>query len=346
MTRRGQKPAPGLRMPCGSRACLDPPGEGHDVGAELRLERAEALSRPTPCSPVIVPPSSMAVAMISSKASRARRSASASPGGVDDRRVGVAVAGVGHDRDLDVVPLGDGLDGGEQGGQLRDRHADVLGQHGAAGLDGGEVQAPGLHEHLALLGVVGAEDLLGAGHLAGRGRPRPPRRRGRPPGASLWMRRSAPASRSRPIGRKSSTALIEAWSISSTSEARTVRPSSMTAAAAAATVGKVATTVDVGACAGTSRRIGPGDDAEGALRADEELEQRQAGDVLDPLAAEGDQGAVGEHDVEAEHVVGGDAVLHAAQAAGVGGDVAADRADLERAGVRRVPEAVLGRGAA
>ena len=75
------------------------------------------------------------------------------------------------------------------------------------------------------------------------------------PGASDWMRRSAPASRSRPIARKSSTALIEAWSISSTSEARTVRPSSMTAAAAAATVGNVATTVDTGGWAGTSRSV-------------------------------------------------------------------------------------------
>ena len=86
-----------------------------------------------------------------------------------------------------------------------------------------------------------------------------------------------------------------------------------------------------------------GDDAEGALAADEQLEQRQPGHVLDALAAQRDQGAVGEHDVEAEHVVGGDAVLHAAQAAGVGRDVAADRADLERRRVGRVPEAVLGR---
>ena len=53
------------------------------------------------------------------------------------------------------------------------------------------------------------------------------------------------------------------------------------------------------------------------------------------------QRAVGEHDVEAEHVVGGDAVLHAAEPAGVGGDVAADRADLVRRRVGRVPEPVL-----
>ena len=101
---------------------------------------------------------------------------------------------------------------------------------------------------------------------------------------------------------------------------------------------------------GGPRRLGgdeaqgrPGDDAQGALGADEQLEQRQSGDVLDPFAAEGDQGAVGEHDVEAEHVVGGDAVLHAAQAAGVGREVAADRADLVRRRVGRVPEPVLGR---
>ena len=122
-----------------------------------------------------------------------------------------------------------------------------------------------------------------------------------------------------------------------------MRPSSMTAAAAAATVGKVATTVEVGAWAGTRRRVAPGDDAEGALGADEELEEGQARDVLDPLATEGQEGPVGEHDVEAEHVVGGDAVLHAAQAPGIGRDVAADRADLVGAGVGRVPEALGGR---
>ena len=88
----------------------------------------------------------------------------------------------------------------------------------------------------------------------------------------------------------------------------------------------------------------PGDDAQGALGADEELEQRQAGDVLDPLAPERDQRAVGEDDVEPEDVVGRHPVLHAAQAAGVRRDVAADGADLVRARVRRVPEAVLGRG--
>ena len=45
-----------------------------------------------------------------------------------------------------------------------------------------------------------------------------------------------------------------------------------------------------------------------------------------------------------EHVVGGDAVFHAAQAARIGRDVAADAADLVRRRVRRIPQAVLGDG--
>ena len=87
-----------------------------------------------------------------------------------------------------------------------------------------------------------------------------------------------------------------------------------------------------------------GDDAEGALAADEQLEQAQPGDVLDALAAERHERAVGEHDVETEHVVDGDAVLHAAESPGVGRHVAADRADLEGRRVGRVPEPVLGGG--
>ena len=87
-----------------------------------------------------------------------------------------------------------------------------------------------------------------------------------------------------------------------------------------------------------------GDHAERALAADEELQQRESGNVLDPLAAEDDLGAVREHHVEAEHVVRGHPVLDAAQPAGIGGDVAADRADLVRGRVGRIPQAVRGRG--
>ena len=164
------------------------------------------------------------------------------------------------------------------------------------------------------------------------------------PGASLWMRRRAPASRSRPIGLE----------VLDRVDRGVVHQLDQRGAHGAAELddgggrggdrGEGRDDRGPGRLGGDEAQGRPGDDAQGALGADEQLEQRQAGDVLDPLAAEGDQGAVGEHDVEAEHVVGGDAVLHAAQAAGVGRDVAADRADLVRAGVRRVPEALRGGG--
>ena len=65
--------------------------------------------------------------------------------------------------------------------------------------------------------------------------------------------------------------------------------------------------------------------------ADEQILHRIAGDVLHAFVAEPHDLAVGEHDLEAHHVVAGDAVLQAAQAAGVLRDVAADGADLHRA---------------
>ena len=106
---------------------------------------------------------------------------------------------------------------------------------------------------------------------------------------------------------------------------------------------KLATSVDVADWAGTSRRIARVTMPRVPSLPTKSLSREQPGDVLDPLAAERDEGAVGEHDVEAEDVVGGDAVLHAAQPAGVGGHVAADRADLEGRRVGRVPEPVLAR---
>jgi hypothetical protein len=81
-----------------------------------------------------------------------------------------------------------------------------------------------------------------------------------------------------------------------------------------------------------------GDDAERALAADEEVAEVVAGDVLHALGAEPADGAVGEDDLEAHDVVAGDAVFQAAQTAGVLGDVAADGADLHRAGIGRIEQ--------
>ena len=72
--------------------------------------------------------------------------------------------------------------------------------------------------------------------------------------------------------------------------------------------------------------------AERALGADERPQEVVAG----VIAAQRDRGAVGEHDIQREHVVGREPVLEAVRAARVLGDVAADRAhDLAR-GIRRI----------
>ena len=85
-----------------------------------------------------------------------------------------------------------------------------------------------------------------------------------------------------------------------------------------------------------------GDERERALRADDELGEVVAGGRLHEPAAGADHLAGGEHRLEAEHLMAGDAVLHRAHAAGVGGDVAAEaRAVLAR--VHGVDEPVRGR---
>ena len=71
------------------------------------------------------------------------------------------------------------------------------------------------------------------------------------------------------------------------------------------------------------------------------MHQAVTGARLGDGAAELEYLTVGQHRGQVEHVVAGGAVLDGAQAAGVGGDVAADRAGL-LAGVGRVHEAVRG----
>ncbi len=82
-----------------------------------------------------------------------------------------------------------------------------------------------------------------------------------------------------------------------------------------------------------------GRDAEGALGADEEADQVVALRVA-RLAADPHQLAVGQDHFEAEHVIGGHAVLERVRAARVVRDVAADRAGLLARGIRRIVEAL------
>ena len=75
-----------------------------------------------------------------------------------------------------------------------------------------------------------------------------------------------------------------------------------------------------------------GGDGQRPLRADEQLREVVARGDLHELAAGAHDGAVGQHDLEAEDVMSGHAVADGTHAAGVRGDVAPEgRARLARA---------------
>ena len=89
---------------------------------------------------------------------------------------------------------------------------------------------------------------------------------------------------------------------------------------------------------------GAGDDAERALRADEQLGEVVAGVVLAEPAQPVPHPAVGQHDLEAEHQLAGHAVAQHRGAAGVGREVAADgAAALGAQRHREEPVDLLGR---
>jgi hypothetical protein len=77
----------------------------------------------------------------------------------------------------------------------------------------------------------------------------------------------------------------------------------------------------------------PGDDAQRALRADEQEARVQPGAVLDEAGQRVQHLAIGQHDLDAEHGVTHSAVAKHAFAAGIGGGVAADLAAAARAQV-------------
>src|SRR5699024_4307277 len=74
------------------------------------------------------------------------------------------------------------------------------------------------------------------------------------------------------------------------------------------------------------------------LAADKQLGQVQSSNVLESRSAQFDFSAISEHNAHAQHVVCGDAVFHAAQAASIRCDIAADRAELKRRRIRWIPE--------
>ncbi len=163
------------------------------------------------------------------------------------------------------------------------------------------------------------------------------------PPLSLCAISVAPASVSRPMRPVASTARTVVRSIISSVAGRVTAMIALTVRPASATSANVATIVQAGGRQGTQPQRRLGDDAERALGADEQPLEVVARDVLDRAAAQPDGPAVGQDDLEREHVVRGHAVLHAAQPTGVRREVAPDRAELVGRGVGRVPEAVPAR---
>jgi hypothetical protein len=94
-------------------------------------------------------------------------------------------------------------------------------------------------------------------------------------------------------------------------------------------------------CLGSQGEGRPRDHPQGPLAADEQLGEVVAGDALDRAPPGGDDLAGCQDDLETANVVGRDAVLDAAQPAGVGRQVSPDRAELPTGRVRWIEEAVL-----
>ena len=216
---------------------------------------------------------------------------------------------------------------------------DVVDERRAERLEAGSHQPAGLEQQLGLLR---------------RRRPRPPRRRrarcrsarsphvvgGPLPAVGLREQHAADV-----LGQPHVAVGLVARAVSRVDELQQrglhARRTSRRAAARSASRGSrnVAATVSAGSGAGRSASVTSVIDAQRALAADEEPGQVVARDALDGAPAGAQHLPGGEHHLETEHEVGGDAVLHAAQAAGVGGDVAADRATLPRRRVGRVEQA-------
>jgi hypothetical protein len=83
-----------------------------------------------------------------------------------------------------------------------------------------------------------------------------------------------------------------------------------------------------------------GDDAEQAFGAGHDAKQVIAFRI-EVLAAEPHHLAIHQHHLDAEHIVGGEAVFQAVHAAGIFRDIAADRAGDLRGRIGRVIEALL-----
>ena len=135
-----------------------------------------SFSMPTPCSPVIEPPTSMQNSMISSAAATALRSCSRVARVEENDGVQVAVARVKNVADLESVFFADLADAAQRGGQFRPRdHAVLRVVSGRKAADRAERVLAALPQQIALARIAGHAHFARA--MQRGKRPPPPRLR-------------------------------------------------------------------------------------------------------------------------------------------------------------------------
>ena len=334
---------PGFRVPWGSKAALMRRISATLAGSVSSRKRC-CFSVPMPCSPLMAPPRS-------SPASEhvAQDVAAHVRVGLEHRQVDVAVAGVAAARDPRARGPGDLGHLGQVLGDRRPGHHHVEDVVGVVGLghperllpgvdEGGaggggqdvDVHGPGLTQHVGHQGDVLLHPLGGAAldhdHQVGQRR-------------VLDLARDAEVEAHVGGGR------AHGDHVDVLDDQR--------AHAAAHHLGHDRGDLVEGGEGGQDRgRVGQqrveaagdlGDQAEGALRADHQLGEVVAGGGLHDLAAGAQDLARGQHQLQAQHLVAGHAVLDRPHAAGVGGHVAAQGA-AALAREHGVDEAVGGEG--
>ena len=151
-------------MSCGIDQALQPLHAGDVRRRRYCSARKSRFSRPTPCSPVIEPPS----AMHSRRISAAQRLGAIVRAGVaaveQDQRVQVAVAGVEDVGDADAVLAAERLDADQRLAEAAARHDAVLDDEvGAEAADRRERRLAALPDRHPLVGVLRDADFVGAG---------------------------------------------------------------------------------------------------------------------------------------------------------------------------------------
>lgn len=250
-----------------------------------------------------------------------------------DGGVGVAVSGVGADPDDQLVLLGDALDALQQLGEPRPGYTHVVDHRRALDrFEGDERQPPCLEEQFGLGGVVGGHHLGRPGRLAERAHG------GQVGGGVVGVEGAEEEglgglreSHVRQVVHGLDGRTVHQFEEGRHVTARHDPAHGVAGGGCRAELGGQHELLGRLRLQGEDR---PYDDAERALRADEQAGEVVSGDALRGAPAGGHQPSVGEHHVQPEDVLGRDAVLHAAQPARSGADVAADRAHLPAGGVR------------